>query len=363
MADVRGVLQLCDPVLLNLHMDSDQLDSAESARMVVYLMDSRRVQKVLFRQLFVLDSMMSLLEGLESAQQLVMLQCPPHPGGGARGRWKSLKVQNRSGLEETEALLRIQLDQVDQIQTRRQTLTQLIDQLNQQRRQCDHLGESLQKAQNALQSCDHQLAQIRAELEAVSNQLINWQRIRDELQRCVSAAQDVMHINLLSFDQSQLCVALRPRPSSHLSTNQLEPLKLSVTWSHDDRFHLEVGGELSGLVEGCSTGGRGQLSAALLNVLSRYMGQVDLLTEIQTLRSSFAIDWRASQRLLVYLKSASLVYHLEVGEGYPRSGRVRLRSVRRDGLALDSSGLQPGRPDASLTEWLVLLSASSDGLD
>ncbi|XP_029998235.1 uncharacterized protein LOC115424953 [Sphaeramia orbicularis] len=271
---------------------------------------------------------------------------PPHPGGGARGRWKSLKVQNRSGLEETEALLRIQLDQVDQIQTRRQTLTQLIDQLNQQRRQCDHLGESLQKAQNALQSCDHQLAQIRAELEAVSNQLINWQRIRDELQRCVSAAQDVMHINLLSFDQSQLCVALRPRPSSHLSTNQLEPLKLSVTWSHDDRFHLEVGGELSGLVEGCSTGGRGQLSAALLNVLS-----------------SFAIDWRASQRLLVYLKSASLVYHLEVGEGYPRSGRVRLRSVRRDGLALDSSGLQPGRPDASLTEWLVLLSASSDGLD
>lgn len=46
------------------------------------LQDSRRVQKVLWRQLFVLDSMLSLLEGqgLESARQLVTKPCPPQPG-------------------------------------------------------------------------------------------------------------------------------------------------------------------------------------------------------------------------------------------------------------------------------------------
>lgn len=38
------------------------------------------MQKVLWRQLFVLDSMMSLLEGLESAQQLMAQSCPPQPG-------------------------------------------------------------------------------------------------------------------------------------------------------------------------------------------------------------------------------------------------------------------------------------------
>lgn len=57
-------------------------------------------------------------------------------------------------------------------------------------------------------------------------------------------------------------------------------------------------------------------------------------------RLSFAIDWRPAQRLLLYLKSAALVCHLEVEEGYPSAGRARLVSVQRDGRAVDTSGLQ-----------------------
>lgn len=55
---------------------------------------------------------------------------------------------------------------------------------------------------------------------------------------------------------------------------------------------------------------------------------------------SFAIDWHPAQRLLVYLKTASLVCQLEVEEGYPRVGRARLLSVRRDGQHVDTSGLK-----------------------
>lgn len=55
---------------------------------------------------------------------------------------------------------------------------------------------------------------------------------------------------------------------------------------------------------------------------------------------SFAIDWRPAQRLLLYLKSAALVCHLRVEEGYPSTGRARLLSVQRDGRAVDMSGLQ-----------------------
>lgn len=56
----------------------------------------------------------------------------------------------------------------------------------------------------------------------------------------VSTTQDVMQINLLAFNQSELCVELRPHTSSDLLSNELEPLRLSVTWSHDDRFRLQV---------------------------------------------------------------------------------------------------------------------------
>lgn len=60
------------------------------------------------------------------------------------------------------------------------------------------------------------------------------------LQARVAALQDVMQIDLLSFDQSELCVELRPRPCSDRASNDLEPLRLSVTWSHGDRFRLQV---------------------------------------------------------------------------------------------------------------------------
>ncbi|XP_023251593.1 uncharacterized protein LOC111646346 [Seriola lalandi dorsalis] len=297
----RDIFSRCDLDLLDPHGDSEQPDSAEAARMVVYL----TVRK-----------------------------------GGARGRWKALKVKSRSEVEETETLLRSLQDRVQQIHNRRHTLTQLVQQLHSKKQQCEQLEESLLKAQNALQSCDHQLTQLRAESEAVLCQLISWQQLRDELQVYVSAAQGVMQINLLSFNQSQLCVELRPRLSSDLSSNELEPLKLSVTWSRDDRFRLQVSEGTAGLAEDCLSGRRAELSAALLEVMQCYVGQSELLSEIQTLRSSFAIDWRPAQRLLIYLKSALLVCHLEVEEGYPSSGRARLLSVRRDGQHVDTSGLK-----------------------
>ncbi|TDH03530.1 hypothetical protein EPR50_G00164840 [Perca flavescens] len=204
--------------------------------------------------------------------------------GGARRRWKALKAENRSVVEETETLLTSLQDRSQQIQDRRHTLTQLVQQLDSKKQQSKQLEESLQKAQNALQSCDHQLTQLKAESEVVLGQLMIWQRIRDELQAYVSAAQDIMQISLLSFNQSELCVELRPRPS-HLSSNELEPLRLSVTWSHDDRFTLQVMEGPAGLVEDGVSGWRYALSAALLEVMQCYVGQSELLSEIQRLRS------------------------------------------------------------------------------
>lgn len=60
------------------------------------------------------------------------------------------------------------------------------------------------------------------------------------LQKCVSAVQNVMQINLLSFNQSELCMELRPHLCSDQTSSELEALKLTVTWSHNDFFRLQV---------------------------------------------------------------------------------------------------------------------------
>lgn len=49
--------------------------------------------------------------------------------GGARGRWKALKAESRLGVDQMEALLRSVQERVQQIHSRRHTLTQLIQHL------------------------------------------------------------------------------------------------------------------------------------------------------------------------------------------------------------------------------------------
>lgn len=60
------------------------------------------------------------------------------------------------------------------------------------------------------------------------------------LQAQLSVLQEVMQVHLLSITQSELCVELRPRPPSADRTRELGPLRLSVSWSHDDHFKLQV---------------------------------------------------------------------------------------------------------------------------
>lgn len=66
-------------------------------------------------------------------------------------------------------------------------------------------------------------------------------------------------------------------------------------------FLLQVNEGTTGLVEGCVSGTRSELSAALLEVMQCYMGQAELLCEIQALRSRWtpeaAVRWPASRHM------------------------------------------------------------------
>ncbi|KAG7272704.1 hypothetical protein CRUP_029643, partial [Coryphaenoides rupestris] len=353
------VLEKCDPALLDLYGDLEQQsDYVGADRKLLYFIESRRFQKVLWRQLSVLDSMMYMLEELDSPQQLLTRPAPQKPDNKARSRWKALKAETRVGVEETELLMGGLQAKVEQIAGKRLRLMQLVQELEEKKQKSKQLEMALEKSHNALHACDAQLAGLKAKFEEALNCLSKWQKISDELKGYVLAIQDVMETKLLPVNQSELVVEQRPSLYGSQVSNELEPLRLSVTWCRDDRFKLQVNQGKAGLEEDCMKGRLSELSAALLEVMQRYTSQGDMLAEIWTLHSCFAIDWRPAQNSLVYLKSASVVCSVEVEEGYPRTGRARLRSIRRDAQPIDTSVLQPPKKNMSLTEWLVFLSNS-----
>lgn len=60
------------------------------------------------------------------------------------------------------------------------------------------------------------------------------------LQQYLSVVQGCTQVYLLSFNQWELSVELRPRPPSEETAEELEPLRLRVSWGHRDTFSLQV---------------------------------------------------------------------------------------------------------------------------
>ncbi|XP_061682397.1 uncharacterized protein si:dkey-225f5.4 [Syngnathoides biaculeatus] len=350
MFDIQAVLQRCDPALLGPWDEGDERDPGGDK--LLFLQERRRVQKVLWRQLFVLDSMMNKIEGLESAQQILTQPCP-QPEGGARGRWKALKAECKLRVEQTEEMLATLEQNMQTINEKRRKVAQLHQQLQAEKKQSGDVQACVQKARKTLRAYDGRLTRMRAELEPELGRLADWQLSREASQAYLEAANGLGHVRLLSFDRSEVSLELA---NVSLAAKEPERLKLSIIWSPKDRFALQIDPTSSASVlQEAVSGSVAELSPALLEVVHNYMGQADLLAEIQSLRDRFAIDWHPARRLLVYLKSATTLCHLEVQEGYPDSGAIRLRDVQRDGQPVNTAALQRGNPLCSLTEWLVFL--------
>lgn len=60
------------------------------------------------------------------------------------------------------------------------------------------------------------------------------------LQKYLSAVRGNLQVHLVSFNQWELSVELRPRPLCNEPSEELESLKLKVSWGHRDTFTLQV---------------------------------------------------------------------------------------------------------------------------
>nr|XP_017210243.1 ZW10 interactor isoform X1 [Danio rerio] len=348
-------------------------ETGEGEIMVPYLMDCRRKQKQVFRQLFVVDDMIQLLAGLESVDQLLDEPCPQNPGNGARSAWKTLKAEYQEKVEEMEGLISTLQIRMEELQAKRQTLNSLLSTLEMKKEECKEkeritakqnqraekqisfqLEDSLQAAQNAMHLCDGQLSKLKDEIEKRQARINDWTLLRDGLQSLVTMTHRGMQYRLLSVSPSELCLEIL----THAGEKPLEPLRVTITMTTKDKFHLQVLQGTAGLVEEAMNGPLRQVSVALEEVMEKYISQGEMLSEIQSLRARYAIDWCPAEKLLIFLKTATKVCHLRVEEGYPSHGRAVLLSVRKDGNLLDINDLQPPVQHPVLTEWLEFLSSN-----
>ncbi|XP_067284946.1 ZW10 interactor isoform X1 [Pseudorasbora parva] len=369
----EALLERTDPSSLKSCNTTELQETGEGEIMAPYLMDCRRKQKHIFRQLCVVDDMIQLLVGLESVDQLLNEPCPQNPGNGARSAWKTLKAEYQESVQEVEGLIGAFRVRMEELQGKRQKLQTLLSTLQIKKEECKEkeritakqnqraekqicfqLEDSLQAAQNALNVCDLHLSKLKDEVEKQQAQISDWTILRDRLQSLVTVTHRNMQYRLLSVTPSELCLELLPRAAE----KSLEPLHVSITMTASDEFHLQVFQGTAGLVEEVVNGPLRQVSAALVEVMERYISQGEMLSEIQALHSRFAIDWCPAKKLLIFLKTATTVCHLRVEEGYPSHGRATLLSVRKDGNLFDITNLQPPEQHPVLTEWLEFLSSN-----
>ncbi|KAF4092810.1 hypothetical protein AMELA_G00025400 [Ameiurus melas] len=369
------ILERTAPSLLKTCDSTEAQDSGEGKVMTAYLMDCRRKQKIMCHQHGVMDDMLKLLAGLQSAEQFLNEPCPPNPDSEASTPWKALKAEYLEQVQEVEGLIGTLVGCMEELLKKRQRLEALLVDLEKKKEECKEqeraalkskhraekrmnlqIDDSLQRAQDALRACDRRLSELKIQVDDRLAKVSNWMTFRDRLQATLEVTQANMQYRLLSVNPSELCLELLP-----CSTQQsLQPLHLSITMTTEDHFRLQVYQGTAGLLEETVEGPVRELSAALLEVMECYISQGKMLAEIQALHSRFAIDWCPSKRLLIFLKSATTVCHLELDEGYPSSGCAKLLAVRKDGSLLNLSDLQPVVMNPTLTDWLEFLSLYPD---
>ncbi|CAH1796618.1 unnamed protein product [Owenia fusiformis] len=99
-------------------------------------------------------------------------------------------------------------------------------------------------------------------------------------------------------------------------------------------------------------------------VQQRWQKHFSLLHEITILRERYAIDWICNEGVLRMMlgDNGHIVCTLEIQDGYPATGEVKLKSI--SGRSEDSPGdLQPPQKSPTLTDWLHYLACRYNSSD
>ncbi|XP_041122732.1 uncharacterized protein si:dkey-225f5.4 [Polyodon spathula] len=367
---VRILLELCDSAAVSLHTVPDKHDKVEV--LLGYFVDSCRKNKLLCRQLHVLDSLLSVLETMDPQN----LDQDPQDFRASEKEmhemWKGLKCQFQEERLQNEAQIAVALEKGRQLQEARRALEELLHKLelkkakfeeNQQsqiaKQQQDkdrvqyflqrreELEAAVEQGRRNLQRCEESVLQLAQEVQDMQRQVVQDTR---ELNRTL----ELQGVRILSLSEDGITVQL-------LTSSHTEPLHMSLHWRGDETLHVQMSSAGAGLCEAMLLREPLEdMKSVILEALHCYSSQASLLSDIQRLQGRFAIDWQAADRRLLFLKSSSVVCTLSLGEWFPSRWQIQLVSVQGRAQPVDPASLRPPQLNPSLQDWLEFLSSSPD---
>nr|XP_033779479.1 ZW10 interactor [Geotrypetes seraphini] len=341
----------------SLKDDSDMEPPAKIS--VEYCVDSRRKQKIFYHQLQVIRFLLEFLEQSDTTHWVEgSAQVAGNKMSEVKQQWKSLKGEYLQQNEKIQELIAQVLQKVEALQKKKLLLNNILNQYQIQKKATEKqqqqkileglVGELGEKVKN----CDLHIQLLESEVEKHQADANIWlDKVNRDLELC--QLLDILQgVKLVSAHDDKLVLDLQTNDTTLMPKPQ--PLRLFVCWMPEGGIRIQSDCDVFCPAEILLADDLKSMTTALLEIQQCYQSQVKLLSELQTLKDRYAIDWLPKERKLLYLK-AKVIYTLFVQAGYPTSGRVQLLSVANSKGSADPSVIKPPQENPSLSNWLAYL--------
>ncbi|XP_015269529.1 PREDICTED: ZW10 interactor-like [Gekko japonicus] len=344
-----------------------------------HAVNTRKTHKLLLSQLQVVKFLLDFLDSDISVQDASSADVRKEMQE-AKQQWKALKAEYQEKVEAIEEAVPHTLAKLKEAHRRAQLLEETLGRYrakkeemeakvkNAQQR-CLKEQERLQKlqeqmegrvaeAQGRLQRQREELHHLQRALEEQDRQAGDWREKAQTISDFRCFLEMLQGVKVTHASESDLELEL----TSHAQSGTAAPhcLKLRLHWREDGNIALQSDCPLFLLPTTLPVGSRGTVKDILLELQDSHLQQAQLLAEIESLQSCFAIDWQPEERLLRYLKPSSTCT-LHVEPGYPTSGGICLLSIKSQHGTVAATGCRPPQETPSLKDWLEYLSTVDFG--
>uniref|UniRef100_A0ACB8ENT6 Uncharacterized protein n=1 Tax=Sphaerodactylus townsendi TaxID=933632 RepID=A0ACB8ENT6_9SAUR len=286
----------------------------------------------------------------------------------AKQQWKALKAEYQDKVEAIREAVPQTLARLEEARCKAKLLEEKqemeekvknaqerhLEEQERLRKLCEQMEGRVVEKQGRLQRYQEELQRLQGELEEQELQAGDWRQKAQTISDLQCFLETLQGVKLTHVSETDLELELTSR--SQPGTAQPHSLKLGLHWREDGNISLQCDCPFVPLSVALPVGTSGTIKDILLELQDSYLQQAQLLAEIESLHSRFAIDWQPEKRLLHYLKP-SFTCTLCVEPGYPTSGGIRLLSIKSQHGAVDVAVVRPSQETPSLQDWLEYLSA------
>ncbi|XP_061470298.1 ZW10 interactor-like isoform X1 [Rhineura floridana] len=339
-----------------------------------HAVSTRKTHKLMYSQLQVVRFLLDFLDSapcIQDASESAVRQ----EVAEAKQQWKTLKAEYQQQVERIKEAVPQMLLKLEKARNRAQLLEEALHRYQDKKREMEEKMRNVQKRhqkeqealceqqqqleervaelQDRLQMHRLELQCLQGELEEQERQACDWREKVQRISDFQCLLETLQGVKLISASESDLEVEL----TSHSQVVASTPhhLKLHLYWRDNGSVMLQSDSPFFLLSAVLPLGTCSTIKGIILELQHSYSQQAQLLAEIESLQSCFAIDWQQEKRMLSYLKPTS-TWSLYLEPGYPASGGICLCSVKSQHGTVDVTSYKPPQERPSLQNWLEYLS-------